>query len=311
MTGPCAVTRLAVMDRHPLILVTFCWRRPRAPAFHTETGRPGGAAVKSLLARATILLGREAHSAVLLSGGDLSTVLRLDLVDGSRIICKSAPLVALEADMLAALAARQVPVPRVIACEGDILLMEELVSHSARARPWAALAEVLDQLHRPSQDIFGWRSDYGFGPVAIPNAPMGDWVAFWRERRLLVHLPHVDARLAARLEELAGRLGDLIPAAPPSALLHGDLWGGNILSSGGEISGLIDPACYHGDREVDFAMLGLFDAVPAAFFDACSLDPGWEARQPVYRLWPLLVHLRLFGDSYAGQVRACLDQLGA
>jgi fructosamine-3-kinase len=89
------------------------------------------------------------------------------------------------------------------------------------------------------------------------------------------------------------------------------LWGGNILVSQGRISGLIDPACYHGDREVDFAMLSLFDHPPAEFFEQAALEPGWQERRDIYRLWPLLVHLRLFGHSYYRSVSACLDRLGA
>jgi fructosamine-3-kinase len=81
--------------------------------------------------------------------------------------------------------------------------------------------------------------------------------------------------------------------------------------SQGRISGLIDPACYHGDREVDFAMLSLFDHPPAEFFEQAALEPGWQERRDIYRLWPLLVHLRLFGHSYYRSVSACLERLGA
>lgn len=77
------------------------------------------------------------------------------------------------------------------------------------------------------------------------------------------------------------------------------------------MNGLIDPACCHGDREVDVAMLGLFDHPPARFHDALGLAPGWRERQPVYRLWPLLVHVRLFGASYLAPTLGALDSLGA
>ncbi len=89
------------------------------------------------------------------------------------------------------------------------------------------------------------------------------------------HIPHLSAQLAHRVERLADRLGEHIPNSPPAALLHGDLWGGNILVGQDQISGLIDSACYHGDREVDLAMLSLFDQPPQIFFDACGLAQGW------------------------------------
>jgi fructosamine-3-kinase len=94
-------------------------------------------------------------------------------------------------------------------------------------------------------------------------------------------------------------------------LLHGDLWGGNILVTGDQVSGLIDPACYHGHTEVDLAMLGLFDQPNAAFYEAYgSLEPGHDERTPIYRLWPALVHLRLFGTGYRPMVERLLQATG-
>jgi aminoglycoside phosphotransferase (APT) family kinase protein len=69
-------------------------------------------------------------------------------------------------------------------------------------------------------------------------------------------------------------------AAPPPALLHGDLWGGNLLVREGKLAAFIDPACYHGDAEVDLAMLCLFDSPDEAFWEAYGpLDPGWDERR--------------------------------
>jgi fructosamine-3-kinase len=111
------------------------------------------------------------------------------------------------------------------------------------------------------------------------------------------------ADLGRRLEALADDLPNRLPRHPPASLLHGDLWGGNVLAAGGHVSGLIDPACYFGHAEVDIAMLGLFDRPEAVFFDAYGrLEPGSQARLTIYRLWPALVHLRLFGAAYRGMV---------
>jgi len=115
-----------------------------------------------------------------------------------------------------------------------------------------------------------------------------------------------------RIAALEPRVSDLLPAPPPASLLHGDLWTGNILVEGGRLAALIDPACYHGDAEVDLAMLSLFDAPPESFWDSYGeLRPGWEERRPVYQLFPALVHLRLFGGSYAALVERLLGDLGA
>jgi fructosamine-3-kinase len=118
--------------------------------------------------------------------------------------------------------------------------------------------------------------------------------------------------LARRVEALAADLHNRLPARPAPALLHGDLWGGNILAAGDRVSGLIDPACYYGHAEVDLAMLGLFDQPGAAFTEAYGApEPGHDERSAIYRLWPALVHLRLFGPGYRPMVDRLLDAIGA
>jgi fructosamine-3-kinase len=166
-------------------------------------------------------------------------------------------------------------------------------------------------MHHVRGDHYGWADDYAFGPVAIANGWSDNWPRFWAERRLLCHAPHVPAALAHRLETLAADLPSRLPARPAPALLHGDLWTGNVLVHGDRVSGLIDPACYYGHAEVDFAMLSLFDSPPPAFYDAYgSREPGHAERLPIYQIWPALVHLRLFGNSYRRLVERLLSATG-
>lgn len=249
-------------------------------------------------------------SAARLSGGNLSSVSRLTLADGRTVIAKQGPLVEEEATMVLAICKTDVPVPAMLAVEKGLMLLEDMPSTGPIGRSWGQLADVLDHLHRPTGERLGWDKHYAFGPVTITNGRADDWVAFWAEKRLACHLAHLEPHLAHRVSKLADRLADYIPRTPAAALLHGDLWGGNILIDQDQISGLIDPACYYGDREVDLAMLGLFDQPPSAFYEACGLEPGWRERQPVYRLWPLLVHVRLFGGAYHQQAGSCLAALG-
>ena len=257
------------------------------------------------------ITGSTVRSSHRLAGGDLGGATRLDLADGRRIVAKQGPDAEAEAAMLEAMRATGAPVPRVLDCRGELLLME-FVEAGGRTGPegWRDLAHVLETLHAPTQRAYGWPCDYCFGPVAIRNSVSENWARFWGENRLIVHAPHLGPVTAARLETLAAKLGELIPDRPPASLLHGDLWGGNILFAGGRVVGLIDPACYYGHREVDIAMLTLFDHPPEEFFASLSLEAGWRERLPVYRLWPLLVHLRLFGESYRGPVERALDGCG-
>ena len=244
--------------------------------------------------------------------GDMGGAMRITLADGRRLIAKQGAVVEREGAMLAAIGATGAPVPAIWHCSANLLLMDFV---EAGARPaWQSLAEALDLLHRPASALYGWEADYAFGAIAVRNAPMDNWPQFWAENRLLCHnaalheAGHAD--IARGLESLAARLADLLPAAPPVSLLHGDLWGGNMLFDDSGIAALIDPASYYGHREVDIAMLTVFDHPPEPFFAACALQPGWRERLPVYRLWPLLIHLRAFGKAYRGQVKAALDAYG-
>ena len=102
------------------------------------------------------------------------------------------------------------------------------------------------------------------------------------------------------------------PLEPP-ARLHGDLWAGNRLVDRSGSSWLVDPAAHGGHREFDLAMMRLFGGfgprVFEAYAEAWPLAPGWEDRIPLYQLYPLLVHVNLFGGSYLGSVRQALRRV--
>ncbi|MBY6066876.1 fructosamine kinase family protein [Leisingera aquaemixtae] len=256
------------------------------------------------------MLGAEVLRARPLHGGDLSEVQLLELSDGRHVVAKTGPLVAAEAAMLRAIRDAGAPAPEVLGAAGNVLLMEALQETGASTAGWQMLGHALRQLHSAIGPHYGWAEDYAFGPVAIPNAPLENWADFWASRRLLADPDALPRDLRLRVEALCARLPELLPAAPPASLLHGDLWSGNVLFSGPQAY-LIDPACYWGHGEVDLAMLHLFGAPPAAFHDAYgALEPGHEGRLPIYQLWPALVHLRLFGASYRSMVEARLEALG-
>ena len=247
-----------------------------------------------------------------MSGGDLSQVLRVTLTDGRVVVVKGGPDPRAEAAMLRAIAATGAPAPLVLAVDDAVLVLEALPASGSVASAWPSLGAALARLHATTGERYGWECGYAFGPVAIENAWGSDWPAFWAQHRLMTHVPHLPAALARRVAALAGDCANRLPARPKAALLHGDLWGGNVLVAHGLVTGLIDPACYYGHGEVDIAMLGLFDHPGAGFFDAYgALDPGAEERLLIYRLWPVLVHVRLFGASYQGMANALLSAVGA
>jgi len=265
----------------------------------------------TLAERAAALLGGTLAQAEPLSGGDLSQVIRITLRDGRIAIAKGGKAPRTEAAMLAAITAAGVPAPEVLAVSDTALVLQSLPGGSGVGGAWASLGGALHHLHQAVGPRYGWDADYGFGPVAIENAWDDDWPSFWANHRVLVHAPHLPAALARRLETLARDLPNRLPAHPTPSLLHGDLWGGNVVRTGTQVTGLIDPACYYGHGEVDIAMLGLFDKPGAAFSDAYGAPPpGESARRGIYQLWPALIHLRLFGGAYFGIVNNLLDATG-
>lgn len=259
--------------------------------------------------RGAYLLGGTLARVRALSGGDLSEIFAIALTDGRQAVVKSGPAPQTEAAMLTAIAAAGVPAPKVLGVDADVLVLERLADDGPPGQ--ADLGRVVRRLHAARGPRYGWPLDYAFGAVAIENGFCDDWCDFWGRHRVLSSVPFVPSAVARRLEKLAARLSDLLPRTPPPVLLHGDLWGGNVLGAGGNVSGLIDPACYYGDGEVDIAMLNLFGRTGADFFAGYGAPaPGWQQRRPVYTLWPALVHLRLFGAGYRGLVEGLLDDIG-
>lgn len=246
-----------------------------------------------------------------LAGGDLSEVLRVPRGLAPPLVAKGGPAIATEAAMLRALAAAGLPAPGVEGEHGDVLFLS-FVEHDQLFTPraWADIGAAIRRLHDHRRETFGWPVDYALGTVTLDNRESRDWPRFWGEQRLAAAAALLDRPWRERVDRLARRLPGLLPPDPPASLLHGDLWGGNILVRDGALAALIDPACYYGHGEVDLAMLALFDAPPEEFWQAYGpCEPGQGERVPIYQLFPALVHLRLFGATYAPLVDRLLGEI--
>lgn len=262
--------------------------------------------------RVAEVVGASPENIERLAGGDLSEVLLVRRPGAPRLVAKGGSAVETEAAMLRALSGSGIPVPAVEGEHGDVLLLQHVGNDGLFSpRAWADIGDQVARLHAVQGACYGWPVDHSLGSVHLDNRESEDWVGFWAEQRLNSAAALLDRPWRERVDLLSARLGDRLPANPAPALLHGDLWSGNILVKDGALAALVDPACYHGHAEADLAMLTLFDSPPEAFLEAYGpLDPGWEERRPIYQLFPALVHLRLFGAGYALLVDRLLTAAG-
>lgn len=266
-------------------------------------------------------------------GGCVNNGGRLAVAGGDDLFLKWNPtaprgLFAAEAGGLEALAetgAVRVPAPLAWAePAGEApawLLLEWLPSPGPRDAAWAAaLGRSLASLHAPRSRLAGFGGDTFIGPTRQVNGWDDDWPAFFRDRRLaamaalLDGAGLLDASLRGGLGRLLARVDEMLAEpAEPLTLLHGDLWGGNLIALEDGSPALVDPAVYYGHREADLAMAGLFGWPPAPFREAYEevlpLAPGFGERAEVYNLYHLMNHALLFGGGYLGQVRDTVDRL--
>ncbi|MGB3184065.1 MAG: fructosamine kinase family protein [Cyclobacteriaceae bacterium] len=197
------------------------------------------------------------------------------------------------------------------------LLTEYLSSARKNTDYWETLGHSLANMHRCTHKAFGLDFDNYIGRLPQSNEPMDSWIDFFIERRLDVQIGLakykglMDDGFANRFRKLYPKLSELLTDEPPS-LLHGDLWSGNVMTGPDGHGWLIDPAVYYGNREVDLGFTRLFGGFDQIFYDAYeesySTESGISERIEIYNLYPLLVHVNLFGLSYMSGVERIIDK---
>ncbi|MCW3102756.1 MAG: hypothetical protein JWO09_1196 [Bacteroidetes bacterium] len=215
----------------------------------------------------------------------------------------------------------EIKIPTVIinglADEQAFLVLEYLMPGINTDRSFEEFGRLLAQMHRRSNEHFGLGHDNYIGSLKQTNSFHASWPEFFIHERLLKQLqPAYDQRKISRsiltsFERLFGKMDQLFPQEKP-ALLHGDLWSGNFMTDADRNPCMYDPAVYYGHREMDLAMTRLFGGFPPAFYrsynEAFPMEKGWEQRMELCNLYPLLVHVNLFGGGYAKEVEMTLKR---
>lgn len=272
------------------------------------------------------ITGARATDSDALGGGCIGDVYRVRLSDGETVVAKVGDAdsgLALEGYMLRYLAQHSsLPVPDVLHADDTLLLMRYVDNSGGLNAPAQThAADLVAALHDVTTERFGFACDTVIGGLHQPNPWTDSWLDFFRDQRLMAmgraacdagRLPDETLR---KLEKFCGHLDKWLAEPKQASLVHGDMWTGNVLTDGKRITGFVDPAIYYADPEIELAFTTLFNTFGDAFFaryqEHRPLAPGFfETRLEIYNLYPLLVHVRLFGGSYIGSVERTLRKFG-
>jgi protein-ribulosamine 3-kinase len=201
--------------------------------------------------------------------------------------------------------------------ENSFLILEYISPGTNTNHSYQKFASLLASLHRKSNDRFGLDHDNYIGSLKQSNTFHNSWAEFFSEERLSKQLKlaidhrKISKSLLNSFDVLFAKVGDLFPAEAP-ALLHGDLWSGNFMTTEKGQPCIYDPAVYFGHREMDLAMTKLFGGFPDVFYEAYNdhfpLEKNWRHRIDLCNLYPLLVHVNLFGGGYVKEVEIILKR---
>jgi len=197
-------------------------------------------------------------------------------------------------------------------------LLLEFVDQAGKIKNfWEDFGISLARLHKHSSDYFGLDHDNYIGSLPQSNQKHSDWISFFIEERLEKQIRlardagKISVNSVSRFEHLFKVLPEIFPEES-LALLHGDLWNGNFMISPQGKACIFDPAVYFGHREMDLAMSKLFGGFSPVFYEAYQqqypLEKGWQNRLDICNLYPLMVHVNLFGESYINSVESILHK---
>ncbi len=201
--------------------------------------------------------------------------------------------------------------------ELSCIVMDYIKSAPPKSHYWQEFGRRLARIHQVSAPQYGLDHHNYMGSLEQVNTPRDSWIDFFTENRLQAQLKlatdhnRVDHSHVQKFDILYKRLPDLLVVEKPS-LIHGDLWSGNIMVDESGLPAIIDPAVSLAHREMDIGMTQLFGRLPGVFYEAYNevfpMTSGWPERCDIYNIYPLLVHVNLFGGGYLGQTMQIVNK---
>ena len=253
------------------------------------------------------------------SGGSINQAFSFEF-SGSRFFCKTnsdfirSDFFKIEAESLNFLRGKSsFCIPEVI-IYGDtsnaVFLCLEYLEEKRSDLDWTRVGVFLAELHANKNNKFGFEYSNFMGSVPQVNSWESSFFEFFISQRLNPMLKLcfdnklLSKNLLLKFESFFKEANSIFPEEPAS-LIHGDLWRGNLFfSSKGPC--IIDPSLSYSHREMDLAMTFLFGGFDPEFYSAYEsnfpLEKKWRGRMEWYNLYPLLIHLYLFGKSYETEI---------
>jgi protein-ribulosamine 3-kinase len=213
-----------------------------------------------------------------------------------------------------------VKVPQILHCfeflEYQVLILEWITTGKRDNDFWERFGKQMAAMHHISNEYFGFRDDNYMGSVTQSNEPSFNWCDFFYKSRLQ---PMISKCFNANLltqkhvlhfERLFMKLPQIFSEGQMPALVHGDLWNGNFMCNEDSEPVLIDPAISYAHPSVDLGMSTLFGGFNQRFYESYQyynpLPLNYKEQWEVSNLYPLLIHLFLFGSSYLHQIEQTL-----
>ena len=287
-------------------------------------------AISALFGNHVKIAGRER-----ISGGDINEAFGVTLTDGNRIFMKrnkkeNFSFFETEAAGIHAISKTgAIGTPHILGYGTDdeqggcsFLLLEFIYGGKRTAKYWETLGYQLADMHKADTANYVSAGKYGFfcdnyiGARSQINTPYESWIPFFRDCRLEIQFRRADRYFDTadrqRITRLLDHLGDVLVEPEYPSLLHGDLWGGNVITGNDGTAWLIDPAAYVGHAEADIAMTQLFGGFSETFYDAyreaVGLSSDYRHRRDLYNLYHLLNHLNMFGRGYLLSVKQIVEK---
>jgi len=206
-------------------------------------------------------------------------------------------------------------IPEVIAYKNiknvEILLIEWIDMHNFDQEK---LGKGLGELHLKSAEsnpkMFGFPVEGFIGTTDQKKGMEDNWIDCFLNLRIIPQLlilksTTLDKEIINKVKEKIK--SELLNHKPINALVHGDLWSGNVGIDKSGKGVIFDPASWWADHEVDIAMTKLFGGFRKEFYEEYHrifpIKNGFEKRIIIYNFYHILNHANMFGGGYLKQVK--------